>query len=324
MKIGSIGTGSIVDKFMDAITKVENVSINAMYSRKESSALKLSTKYSVPNIYTSLEEFMKDKNIDTVYIASPNSLHYEQSKLALLAGKHVICEKPLCTTTEELKELMGIANERKLFFFEAIKTIHLPNYIEMKKKLELIGSIHMVECNFSKYSSRYTDFINGKTPNVFNPAFSGGALADLNIYNLHFVMNTFGIPMNYQYFPTIQRDIDVDGIAILKYDHFQAVCIASKNCNGINYGQIMGEKGTIYVHGTSTALQVDLIINGDKTSYTIQNESNGMFYELQNFEYIVQNKDYSTCYELLEYSYQVLKVMQDLRDSSGIKHCYTK
>ena len=119
MKVGTIGTGFIVDWFLNAVKQNEGVEAVGMYSRKEESARPLSEKYGIKNIYTDYKEMLANNDIDTVYIASPNSLHYSYAKEALLAGKHVICEKPFTSTVKEFMELKQLAKEKQLFLFEA-------------------------------------------------------------------------------------------------------------------------------------------------------------------------------------------------------------
>ncbi|WP_433751660.1 Gfo/Idh/MocA family protein [Paenibacillus amylolyticus] len=79
MNIATIGTGSIVDGILSAINELEDVTCTAMYSRKRETAQELAGKHGVSTIYRDLESLFSDTNVDLVYIASPNSMHYEQA-----------------------------------------------------------------------------------------------------------------------------------------------------------------------------------------------------------------------------------------------------
>ena len=131
-----------------------------------------------------------------------------------------------------------------LFLFEAIVTLYMPNYALIKENLAKLGPLHLVQCNFSQYSSRYDALLEGKITNVFNPAFSGGALADIGIYNLHYVIGLFGKPKAMRYYPNMHAcGIDTSGVAILEYDGFIATCSCAKDSTSKNISQLQGEKG---------------------------------------------------------------------------------
>ena len=171
MKFGIIGTGWITHAFLDGAYK-NGGELVAIYSRSEQKGLEFGQKYQVTNVYTDMEAFLNDENVEVVYIASPNALHYPQTKLALQHNKHVVVEKPVASVASEWEEVMAIAKENNLFLFEAITTVHLPNYKKIKELLPEIGRIRMVQCNFSQYSSKYNALLAGQTPNVFNTKFS--------------------------------------------------------------------------------------------------------------------------------------------------------
>lgn len=243
MNIATIGTGSIVDAILSAINELEDVTCTAMYSRKRETAQELAGKYGVDTIYTDLESLFSDTNVDLVYIASPNSMHYEQAYQALQHGKHVVCEKPFTSTLEEAETLIALAKEKNLLLFEAISNIHLPNIKVIQEQLPKLGPIKLIQCNYSQYSRKYNDLLAGETPNVFNPHFSGGALMDINIYNLHLVMNLFGSPNTVSYTANQHANgIDTSGVVVLKYPEFIAECVGAKDTNSMNFVLIQGRK----------------------------------------------------------------------------------
>lgn len=319
MRIATIGTGMIVEWFLTAASQVEGADVVAVYSRRAETGKKLADKFHIHDVYTDMDTMLASKDIDCIYVASPNSLHYSYTKKALLAGKHVICEKPFTSTLKELDEVTKIAKEKKLFLFEAIVTIHMPNYIMLKKEVERLGTIRMVQCNFSQYSSRYDKFLAGETPNVFNPQFSGGALSDINIYNLHFVMNIFGKPKEFHYYPNIQRGIDTSGVLILHYDGFQAVCVGCKDTRSHNIAQIQGELGYITLNSeTSRCANFSITTKEGTEIPSIKQNDIALYYELQDFVKIISEHDHEECYRLLDYSKSVMEIYEQARKQAGI------
>ena len=109
-------------------------------------------------------------------------------------ASNVICEKPFTLTTAQAEHLFQLAESQERFLFEAIVTQHMPNYHAIKKLLGQVGKIKVVQSNFSQYSSRYAQYLSGSVPNVFSPQWGGGALADIGIYCLHFIVGLFNEP----------------------------------------------------------------------------------------------------------------------------------
>lgn len=320
MKIATIGTSFITEWFLSAAAKIDNAEPIAVYSRNEQKGKDLASQFGIQKVYTDLDAMLKDDEIECVYVASPNSLHYQHVSAALKAGKHVICEKPFTSTTKELKELSELAKSKHLFLFEAIVTIHMPNYISLKEKLPELGDIKMVQCNFSQYSSRYDKFMAGESVNVFDPKFSGGALMDINIYNLHFVMNLFGKPNDVHYYPNMTRGIDTSGVLVLNYEGFHAVCVGCKDTKSHNISQIQGEKGYITLNSeTSRCANYSLTTNDGTVLPAIKQEDIALYYEIKDFMKIMEEQDYAACEALLEYSNEVMEVLEQARKKAGIR-----
>lgn len=325
MKIATIGTGFIVDTFMEACSHVDGVEVKAVFSRTKERAHEFASQYHIEKIYTNLDIMLADETIDTIYVASPNSLHYSYTLKALSAKKNVICEKPFTSTLKELEELISLAKKNQVFLWEAITNIYTPNLNIVKDNLKEVGQIRLVTCNFSQYSSRYAAFQRGENPNVFNPAFSGGAIMDINLYNIHLCMYLFGKPEQFFYYPNkAENGIDTSGVIIFQYPDFVATLIGAKDSASEDYVVIQGDEGTLRIDGGSTGVCANVTLS--KTiSKTEQQEKNigvhqisHMSYELQAFESMLQQQDFSTCHELLDYSKEVLSVIETARKNAGI------
>ena len=221
MKIGTLGTSFITESLIEAFLEAGN-EVNAIHSRSIEKAEKLKEKYHAKKAYDDYDAMLKDEDVDTIYVGLPNALHYEYTKKALLNNKNVVLEKPFTATYEEALELRELAVQRHIYLFEAILTIHQPAVIQMKEDIKKLGALHLASFNFSKYSSKYDEFLSGKNPNIFNPEMAGGALMDMNIYNIHLSQYLFGKPLKYYYVANDEKGIDTSGVAILKYDNFIA------------------------------------------------------------------------------------------------------
>ena len=314
MRIATIGSGSIVKEFINHAREIQGVEFVASYSRDLERGREFADSMEIEHVYTDLEEMFKDSNVDFIYIASPNSLHYEQAKMALLSGKNVIVEKPFSGNEMRASELLRIAKENNLMIFEAISNIHLPNFKVIKENLNLIGRIRLVQCNFSQYSSKYQALLDGETPNVFNPEFSGGALADINIYNIHFVVALFGLPKDVNYIAnTHANGIDTSGIVTMVYEDFVVECVGAKDSYSESFGIIQGEKGYIKVEGTVSKMEEVSIITGEDKVTINQNSLSRLAYEVETFKEIFDSKDFLACQTLGEHSINVVKVAEKAR-----------
>jgi predicted dehydrogenase len=321
MTIGTVGTNFVVDNFIRAAAKTGKMETAACYSRSEETAADFSEKHRIPTWYTDKERFLSDSCLDFIYVAAPNSLHYDWTREALKAGRNVICEKPFVSTAGELRELIALAKEKKLFLFEALTTPHLPNFRLLKEKIPEIGKIRLVQLTFSQYSSRYDAFLTGKIPNLFSPEFSGGALMDLNYYNLAFLYGLFGNPAELNYFANkAENGIDISGILILCYDGFIASASATKDSESRNYIQIQGEKGYFVSESTAGGLRTGFsLVTKDKTEQlNEQKEENVLYYELLDFITDYESGNRACCDKALEDSLSRALLMDQARSDAGI------
>ena len=322
MRIGTVGTSFITHYILDNIAKTKVISCGAVCSRKEETGRKLADKYHVDRVYTCLEEMLKDDYIDFIYIASPNSLHYEQTRNSLEAGKNVICEKPFTPSASEAEELIALAKEKHLFLFEGITTLYQPCYQWTKEYIHLIGDLKMATCTFCQYSSRYDALMSGEPPNIFNPAFAGGALMDINLYNIHFLIGLFGKPDRVEYFAgTHANGIDTHGILILQFGNMICQCTGAKDTRCENNVQIMGDKGYIRITpGSSNCQDGKLILNRKDAAQelTIHQNESPWYYEIQGITELVKQKDYDTCYQRLENTLMVVQVLEQARKSARL------
>ena len=207
MKLALLGTGMIVTEVLPVLTTIEGIELEAIMSTPRSldKAEALAKQYGLTQATSDYQAILSNPEVDTIYVGTPNHTHYDYAKKALLAGKHVICEKPFTLHLEEFEELAKLAQEKKLLLMEAITNQYLANFTAIKEALSDIGDIKIVNINYSQYSSRYDAFKHGEIAPVFNPEMGGGALRDLNIYNIHLLVGLFGKPNRVEYLPNVER-----------------------------------------------------------------------------------------------------------------------
>lgn len=322
MKLGIVGSGMIVRDLLSFINKIETIELIHISGtkRSEESLKSMKEEYGFLRYSIDYGDLLNDSMVDTIYVALPNHLHYEYTKKALLAHKHVILEKPLTSTMEEAQELKKLAVENHLFLWEAITNQYLPNYKIIKELLPTLGQIKIIECNYSQYSSRYDAFKKGNILPAFDYTKSGGALMDLNIYNIHFIVGLFGEPKDIFYYPNIENHIDTSGILILDYHTFKCVCIGAKDCKAPLSNTIQGDLGSLHISTPLSIVGSIEVMMNDGTSKKInENQSiHRMYDEFIAFEKMYQEQDYEQCYHMLEHSMIVSKVQTIARRKAGV------
>ena len=320
MRIGTVGTGFIVDGFIDALSRTENAEVVATYSRHEDTAQAFAAKHNLAKWYIDKEAFLNDPEIDVVYVASPNSLHFQWSLDALNAGKGVICEKPFVATHAECETLCALAREKGLFLVEAVTVPHLPNFQLLRHHLDKIGPVRLVQLNFSQYSSKHKAYLEGKNPNVFNPAFAGGALMDINYYNLRFMLDLFGEPEDIHYFANLaENGIDTSGVLMMRYPGFVAEAVGAKDSRSENLVQIQGEKGYIKVpKESSRCISVTVVSQVGEETFNEQADDNVLVYELRDFAEMYRTNDIAKRDELLNMTCRAMKWLERARKDGGV------
>lgn len=321
MKLAVLGTGKIVQEFLPMIQQVTDVELVALLSTPRSldKAKEMQAQYQVQEVYTDYETLLGNATIDTVYVALPNHLHYQYTKAALLQGKNVICEKPFTLNAQQLQELIQIATEKRLILLEAITNQYLNNFLQIKKDLAQLGKIKIVECNYSQYSSRYDAFKEGKILPAFDPQKGGGALMDINIYNIHFIVGLFGKPENVQYLANIERDIDTSGILVLDYGAFKAVCIGAKDSTAQIRSVIQGTDGSIEVLGATNEMpRYERRSKTEIEAVNVNLDKHRMYQEFEKFTEVIVQKDLAFALEQLNHSLTVMQVVDQALESANL------
>lgn len=320
IKLATIGSGAIVHSILDGVAVTEGISLEAVYSRNAEKGKALAEQYGAQKVYTDLDTMLADPDINFAYVASPNILHYPQTKAALLAGKNVICEKPFCTKAEQARELVAIAKERGLFLVDAVPTAFLPNFELLKQQIHKVGNLRLVICNYTQYSSRYDQLLEGKVTNVFDPNFAGGCLQDINFYNVYLNIALFGKPQAVKYYPNMaSTGVDTSGILMLQYPGFVSTNAGSKDAYGVNMVQIEGEKGYIYIRdGSNGIAELRVVTKNSDETFNAQPDPNRWFYEIQNLMPLLLAEDYEAIYSRLDTMVSVIGTIETARRDAGI------
>ena len=318
LKLGVIGTSWIARSFIDAAHMTEKFQFSAVYSRRLESAEQFSSDFEAIEKFDNLADFFKAP-LDVIYIASPNALHFEQAKSAILAGHNVIVEKPAFSNPTELTEIIGLAKANNVFFFEAARNIHEHSFSIIKNFLA-DKTIKGADFTYSKYSSKMAPLLKGELPNKFNPKFSGGLLADLGVYFLYAAIFWFGKPKKATYDAVIlPSGVDLAGVGILDYEDYKVSIKCAGNVNSYLPSEIYTTDGTLILDGVNAITSAKFIaMDGSESTIDIEAPKHSLYDEALDFAHILENKDFTASYELHQFANEVSETSYQMRQSAGI------
>lgn len=339
MKLGIIGTGNIVHEALYAMDGIIEIEKKAIYARPHSrqKAEDLARKYRISQVYTDYDELLEKAGLDCVYIGLVNSAHCTYARKALEAGLHVILEKPLVSTVKEAEELAALARSKGLFCLEAITTLHSKVFKKMQEILPKLGRLKVIQCNFSQYSSKYKQYLQGEVAPAFDPALSGGALYDINLYNIYLVTGLLGEPKDALYFPNLGfNGIDTSGMAVLSYEDCHAACTGAKDSDSPSFAIFQGEDGWMRMVGKPNVMEGLEFQFADDSKPLEPNAAGGMSRamtagtymdtdrrhrmprEFVDFARIIDTRNAKEADDYLEKSLTVMRTLEKARKAAGI------
>jgi len=323
MNWGIMATGTIAEKFSKTIISMrsEDEKTVAVGSRDKDRAHVFAEKYGIEKAYGSYEELAADPNVDAVYIATPNNLHFANTMMCLNAGKHVLCEKPFTTCAEDAEKLYQAADEKGLFVMEGFWTRFLPLYDEL---LKIVGSKQFGELRHARCD--YGFIANGeRRERKLLSDLGGGALLDIGIYNLGFLRLLMGDPEAFESEVRF-NEYGTDEFSVIQLRYPGGQTAHSLQTIGLQIERraaLYFDKASIYLPDFQAAysMTVDPV---DDASYEIKSppEINGFEYEIREVtKSVMAEKTHSDIFKP-EDSIAVLRLMDNIRKSWGMKFSF--
>lgn len=261
LRFGVVGTNTITGKFLEGAMLDPRFALAAVCSRSPGKAEALGARYGGnTKSFTSIAEMAGSDSVDAIYIAVPNSLHSEYSKICLNAGKHVICEKPAASNARELRGVLAAARRNGVAFMEAMLPTTSPNFRVIADALPRLGKLRRYFAAYCQYSSRYDRFKNGEAANVFTTAMSGGATMDIGVYTIYPMVTLFGMPDSVSA-QGIMLSSGVDGQATvnMEYPGMNATVVYSKIADSYLPSEIEGEEGNLLMSSINVLRDVEYV-----------------------------------------------------------------
>jgi dihydrodiol dehydrogenase / D-xylose 1-dehydrogenase (NADP) len=311
---GFVAAGAMARNQARDLVESARAKIHGVYSRTRQSADAFANEFG-GKVYSTLEEMVADSVIDIVYISSPNQLHYPQAKLALEAGKAILCEKPFTLNARQLAELIEIARRRKVFLMEAMWIRYLPVILKLRELLDnrAIGEIKLARAAF------HLDLPINPSGRIYNPELGGGSLLDLGIYPISFVsMLLGGAPEEIVSLAQMtETGVDAHFGAVFHY-HSGAMASVSAGIDGQHVEDVViqGTRGKIVVLGHRwwklSTLSVQMS-NQEAESIELPHMGSGYLYQAEEVMRCLDNKEMESPTMPLDESVAIMQTMDLMR-----------
>jgi len=285
MKVGIVGTNFVSDFFMSSLEFVKDCEVVAVCDINEEMGKKFINKYGISQFFTSYEEMAEKGGIEAAYLAIPNGLHKKVACYFLERKIPVLCEKPIGSNVDEVKEMVACAKRNNTYLQDAIIPLYTENFQITKDALPRIGRLRRAVIAFGKYSSRYDAYLNGENPPTFKRELSNGSIMDIGVYAISDAVALFGKPERiYANAVMLDSGVDALGTAIFSYKDFEVIIMHSKVTDSVIIPEIQGEEGNIHIDALSLFNEVWFTDRKTKVKEKISVDCpSSMCFEIQEF-----------------------------------------
>ncbi len=245
LRWGLLSTARINQALIKPLHLSKRCELTAVASRDGERASQYAKEWDIPTSYGSYEELINDPEVDVIYNPLPNHLHAEWTVRACLAGKHVLCEKPIALSVDDVEQIQNAAEAACVVVMEAFMYRHHPQTQRVIKMVQSgeIGDLHYMRGAFSFTLNRKDDI-------RWDPGFGGGGLWDVGCYPIsYFRAVTGGLPSSVQAIQQLTPS-GVDGVMAVQLAYPQQI-MAHMNC-----GIILPGYSSVEFHGSSASILV--------------------------------------------------------------------
>lgn len=316
-KMAILGAGSIAKTMARTVEKMSGVRMYAVASRSIERAQAFAKEFGIEKAYGSYEDLVKDPDVELVYIATPHSHHYEQAKLCLQYGKHVLCEKAFTANAKQAEEILQLAEEKRLLLTEAIWTRFLPMSAKINEIIEsgTIGRPTLLTANLG--------YAIDQVPRMKDPALAGGALLDLGVYPINFASMIFGDQVE-KVVSTAQlteRGVDAQNSITLCYPQGRMAVLHSTMLSlSDRQGVVNGTDGYLIADNINNCERIR-VYNQDReevASYDRPAQITGYEYEVEAAVWAIQNGEIECPQMPHKETLRIMRLMDSLRQEWGV------
>lgn len=312
-----LGCGNIANDFAREMNKMGG-KVYSVANRTYEKAKTFAEKYNIEKVYENIDDIFTDDNVDIVYIATPHNKHIEYILKALEDGKHVLCEKAITLNSDELNQVVKLAEEKNLILAEAMTIYNMPLYTELEKIINSgkLGNFRLAQVNFGSFKEY------DMTNRFFNMDLAGGALLDIGVYALSCVrmfMTEYpdDIKSQVKFAPT---GADEQSNIILKNSKEELASVTlSLHAKQPKRATICYDKGYIEIFEYPRADEATIYYTESNEKEVIKSGKleNALWYEIENMEKAISSGKNTM---RLDYTIDVMNIMTELRNQWNMKY----
>lgn len=318
----TLGCGVIANELAQALAK-EGRSLYSVANRTHEKAVSFAQKYNISKVYDQIDDVFTDPDVDIIYISTPHNTHIQYLRKALANGKHVLCEKSITLNIDELEEAISLANKNKVILAEAMTIYHMPIYKKLNEIISSgqLGKLNLIQVNFGSYK----DY--DMTNRFFSRKLAGGSLLDIGVYALSLTRWFFKetpdqVLSQVKYAPT---GVDEQaGILLMNPASEMATITLSLHSKQPKRATISFDKAYIEIFEYPRGMQATITYTDDGHKEVIDagDTADALYYEVTDMEKAVNSSDEDEIENLMhcKYTYDVMKIMSDIRAGWGMKY----
>ena len=320
---GIIGLGKIAKKFAADVRKTKGAKLYAVASRDFEKAESFASEFGAHLSFDSYENLLKNSKVEAVYIATPHSLHFKHTMLALQYGKAVLCEKPFAMNSQEVATMIATAREQNILLMEALWTYFLPHYQFTLQQLQSqrFGKILKLEADFG-----FAPLIDFRS-RVFKKDLGGGSLLDIGIYPIFAALSTLAKPIDIDakaYF--LENGVDESCEMVFNYDDGVKAFLKSTLVEKTPTEAIFTcEKGIVKINSRfHEPSSVTLMENGKEETFTFDTKTIGYSYEIEHFNELFRNGITESPVMTHQMSKDLIELLDKVRQLIGLDYSTTR
>jgi predicted dehydrogenase len=320
VKWGILGTGKIAKRFMQAAFYVPDAQVVAVGSREQHTADQFGAQYGVPKRYGSYDALLRDPEVEVVYVATPHTLHAENTLAALQAGKHVLCEKPFTINAQQAEQVIQAARAAGKFVMEGMWTRCFPVVREIVRRIQTgeLGEIRYLQADFG-FRPEFNP-----VSRLFAPELGGGALLDVGVYPIALAFLVLGAPKQIVSHATLgATGVDELCSMLFRYDNgAQAVLSASLQVEMPKQANICGTLARVHLPAPWWKPSEAYLVRNDGTTEHLlyPYEGDGLQFEIRHVHDCLRQGLTESTWMPLDETLAIMHTLDALRAQWGVRY----